>query len=162
MASIARTSMNPKPDRARLLWAQRRVVSLFVLSFAVNFYARADMTWLYAVQLSATIQTNPPQITLHWPPDEYGANSYVVYRKLKDEGTWGLGVSLPGSATTFIDDTVSLGSAYEYKVIKDATLGYVGYGYIYAGIDASLIESRGKIIPMLQLSAVNWRGSRSI
>ncbi|MGH7970707.1 MAG: hypothetical protein ACREIC_18425, partial [Limisphaerales bacterium] len=51
--------------------------------------AVGDMTWLYAVQISATIQTNPPLITLHWEPDGYGADSYAVFRKLKTDSSWG-------------------------------------------------------------------------
>jgi hypothetical protein len=35
---------------------------------------------------------------------------------------------------------------YEYQIIKDATLGYTGYGYIYSGIEAPLIEDRGTLI----------------
>jgi hypothetical protein len=104
------------------------------------------MTCLYAVQISATIQTNPPQITLHWEPDGLGAESYVVARKLKTDSFWGPLTTLPGSTTTFSDSGVSVGAAYEYQVIKHATLGYTGYGYIYAGINAPLIENRGKVL----------------
>ncbi|HTL18529.1 MAG TPA: fibronectin type III domain-containing protein [Patescibacteria group bacterium] len=105
-----------------------------------------DMTWLYAVQLSAGIQTDPPQISLHWEPDQFGADSYVVYRKLKTDAVWGPGTMLPGSATGFSDSNVSVGSAYEYQVIKHASLGYTGFGYIYAGINAPLIENRGTVL----------------
>ena len=31
--------------------------------------AKADSTWVYAVQISATVQVSPPQITLSWEPD---------------------------------------------------------------------------------------------
>jgi hypothetical protein len=36
--------------------------------------------------------------------------------------------------------------AYEYRIIKHATYGYTGYGYICAGIHAPLIDHRGKLI----------------
>ena len=42
---------------------------------------RADPTWVYTVQISAVVQAAPPQITLNWEPDQYGANSYTIYRK---------------------------------------------------------------------------------
>ena len=109
----------------------------------------ADDTWLYAVQISAVIQTNPPQITLQWEPDQFGADSYVVYRKLKSDTGWGSGTLLPGTNTSFTDTTVSLGAAYEYQIIKHATLGYTGYGYIYAGIEAPLMETRGTVLLMV-------------
>ena len=104
------------------------------------------MTWLYAVQISATTQMNPAQITLSWEPDEYGADSYVIYRKLKTDTQWGPGQTLPGYTTSFSDSDVSIGSCFEYQIIKHATLGYTGYGYIYASIKAPLIENRGKVL----------------
>jgi hypothetical protein len=90
------------------------------------------MTWLYAVQISATIQTNPPQITLHWEPDQLGADSYVVQRKMNTNRTWGAGTILSGSARAFSDTNVSIGSSYEYQITKHATFGYTGYGYVNA------------------------------
>jgi hypothetical protein len=107
---------------------------------------QADETWLYAVQITATIQESPPQITLTWLQDLYGANSYTVHRKAKSEGSWGPGVTLPGTATSYTDTSVSVGGAYEYQIVKQATLGYTGYGYIYAGIKAPLQDDRGTIV----------------
>jgi hypothetical protein len=108
--------------------------------------ARADDTYVYAVQISAVVQTNPPQINLAWESDLFGADSYVVFRKFKTDLSWGAGISLTGSATSFADVDVEVGNAYEYQVIKHATLGYTGYGYIYAGINAALIEDRGIVV----------------
>jgi hypothetical protein len=139
--------VNLKSDTFYTLLSQARIPGFaLILTAGLNWYARADMTWVYAVQLSTTIQTNPPQITLHWPQDELGANNYVVQRKLKAETSWGLATTLPGSATNFTDTTVSVGSAYEYQVTKHAALGYTGYGYIYTGIYAPMIENRGTLI----------------
>src|SRR5437870_4106519 len=69
--------------------------------FIVN--ARADDTFVYAVQISATVQSSPPQILLQWLPDPYGANSYTVYRKSKSAVSWGSGVALSGSASNYTD-----------------------------------------------------------
>jgi hypothetical protein len=107
---------------------------------------KADATWVYAVQISATVQDSPPQITLNWEPDQFGANSYTVYRKVKDATSWGAGTKLPGSTLSFTDPNVTVGSTYEYQIIKAASLGYTGYGYIYSGIQAALVENRGKLV----------------
>ena len=128
-------------------------VLIFCLALSTLSSWATDATWLYAVQISATVQVNPPQINLSWPPDQYGANSYVVYRKLQDDPAWGAGITLPGSATTYTDYEVGEGSAYEYRIIKHAALGYTGYGYIYAGIDAPLIDNRGKLILIVAADA---------
>src|SRR5690348_13470048 len=109
--------------------------------------ARADSTFVYAVQLSATVQSSLPQITLSWEPDPYGANSYAIYRKAKEDSTWGQPLAtLPGEALGYTDTAVAVGSAYEYKLVKAATLGYTGYGYIYSGIQVPIIDQRGKLL----------------
>jgi hypothetical protein len=38
----------------------------------------------------AAVQVAPPKITLNWQPDQYGANSYTVYRKAAADRTWPL------------------------------------------------------------------------
>jgi hypothetical protein len=106
----------------------------------------ADATWNYAVQISATVQSSPPRITLSWPQDDYGANNYTVFRKAKNDTDWGTGTLLPGTQTNFVDNSVSVGTNYEYQVVKASTVGYTAWGYIYAGINAPLTESRGKLV----------------
>lgn len=105
-----------------------------------------ESVWVYTVQISADVQTSPARITLRWPQDQYGANSYTVYRKAAGATSWGSGTALPGSATSYVDSNVAVGSTYEYQIVKAASQGYTGYGYIYAGINAPLIENRGKVI----------------
>ncbi len=116
--------------------------------------AAADSTFVYAVQISATVQSSPAQIHLHWQPDPYGADSYTIYRKAKTGTDWGSPiVTLSGSATDFTDTQVSAGSAYEYQIVKAASLGYTGYGYIYSGINSPLTENRGTIILLVERNA---------
>lgn len=125
---------------------QSALLGLVTLVFARGL-AQADSTWVYAVQLSATTQNAPPAITLNWEPDQYGAASYQVFRKSKNDTSWGTPLALlPGSATSFTDATVFPGQAYEYQVSEDAVLGYRGYGYIYAGMQVPATERRGKVI----------------
>jgi len=124
-----------------------RTAVLAALLFALaGTVARADSTWVYAVQISASAQASPPQITLNWQPDQYGANSYTVYRKRPSDSSWGSGTTLPGTSTSYVDSNVSVGSAYEYQIVKAASLGYTGYGYIYAGLNAPMTEDRGKAV----------------
>ncbi len=118
-----------------------------VISLAAALAAKADSTWVYAVQLTADLQTNPPAITLNWIQDMYGADSYTVYRKAKEDTDWGDPViELDGSITNYTDTDVQVGVGYEYQVVKDASLGYSGFGYIYSGINVPLIENRGTLI----------------
>jgi hypothetical protein len=54
---------------------------------------------------------------------------------------------LPGTATNFVDANVTVGTAYEYQIFKTNSASlYSGYGYIMAGLEAPMIENRGKVI----------------
>jgi len=108
---------------------------------------KADSTWIYAVQITAVLQTNPPAITLSWIQDMYGASNYTIYRKSEEATNWGSAVlELDGSITNYTDTNVQVGMTYEYQIVKHASEGYTGYGYIYSGIEAPLIEDRGTLI----------------
>src|SRR5262245_54183737 len=105
-----------------------------------------EPVWEYAVQLSANVQVSPPQITLNWPADTVGLpNSYEVYRKAPDATSWGNGTVLPGSATSFTDNNVTLDGIYEYQVAKAAP-NRNGYGYLRASVRAPLVDNRGKVL----------------
>jgi hypothetical protein len=132
---------------------QSRIILVLSLMSLTTALLRADDTWVYSVQLSAIAQTAPPKITLNWPVDIYGANNYTVYRKTKEGTNWGTGTVLSGSVTAYVDTNVTVGGAYEYQVIKAATLGYTGYGYCYAGVNAPLVEDRGKLLLIVATNA---------
>jgi len=117
------------------------------LTFVTTFTAHAvENTWDYSVQVSSSVQSSPAKIALVWPQDTNGTPSnYTVYRRTPGSPTWGAGITLPGSTTTYIDTQVSAGDAYEYRIVKVAS-SYTGYGYILTGIQAPLVDTRGKII----------------
>ena len=115
----------------------------------VVYWGTACRSWAvpvssYAVEVSAVVQTNPPQINLSWPADS-NATGYGVYRKLRDDTSWGALATLAANATNFMDTNVAVGSAFEYQIRK-TTSSYYGEGDIYAGIQAPLVEYRGKVV----------------
>jgi hypothetical protein len=108
----------------------------------------------YAVQLSALVQTNPAQITLYWPADP-NATNYVRYRKTRDATSWGAALALAPNATNYVDSSLSVSAAYEYRISKIGWTGsatYTGDGYIYAGISVPVTDSRGKIVLLVDSS----------
>jgi Fibronectin type III domain. len=114
-----------------------------------------DETWTYSVQISATVQPSPPQITLHWENNDiYGVTNFTIYRKAKNATSWNLLTNLNGSTFSWTDPNVSVGSTYEYQIVKGAS-GHVGYGYIYTGINAALIENRGKLLLMVATNGLD-------
>jgi hypothetical protein len=109
--------------------------------------ARADSTFVYAVQISAQVQASPPKITLNWEPDPYGASSYTIYRKAKTGTAWGAPLAyLSGDSTSYFDAAVTAGTAYEYQIIKIGSLGYTGTGYIFTGINVPMTDQRGTVV----------------
>src|SRR3954468_24662137 len=84
-----------------------------------------ETDWGFSVQLSATVQADPPQITLHWEPDQEGNGSqgYTIYRKSKTAASWGNPLArLPGSALNYSDTSVATGTTYEYQVINQRSV----------------------------------------
>jgi hypothetical protein len=90
------------------------------------------------------VEKDPPRILLVWPAVST-ATGYQVFRKSKGDSAWGEPVVLPADATFFADALVEVGKGYEYYIRRTAT-NYTGHGYIYAGIELPLVESRGKAI----------------
>jgi hypothetical protein len=126
----------------------RHIAIMLTATLLEVLSARAQSVSDYAVLVSATVQTNPAQITLSWPADPQ-ATSYIRYRKTRDATTWGTGTTLATNATSFVDSSVTIGTGYEYRVSKTGLAGgaaYSGEGYIYTGIAVPLTEARGKMV----------------
>jgi hypothetical protein len=125
-------------------------ISCLLALFCAASLGRADSTWELSVQVSATVQSSPARITLTWPQDTTTTpSSYVVYRKAVAATSWGNPVSLPGSATSYTDSSVSSGVAYEYQVVKNTSV-HTGYGYIVSGINLPMTDYRGKVLLVVE------------
>lgn len=98
----------------------------------------------YSVLTSATVNTSPPQITVSWVND-VNALSYGLYKKLPADAAWTFLTSLPGTTNLYVDNAVSTGIIYEYKIVKTTPL-ITGYGYVYSGIDIPAADSRGTML----------------
>src|SRR5690349_1149515 len=117
-----------------------------VLLAAAHLGRAIEITKEFSVQVSATVQETPAQITLSWPQDTCSLpDNYTVYRKAPGAASWGKGMTLAGNAVSYVDKNVSVGTAYEYQIIKK-TAKYNGYGYLCAGIKASITEDRGRLL----------------
>lgn len=135
-------------------------IRISIISF-ISFISLLSFSESYAqtcqdasVEVSASVQADPPRITLNWLANA-GANQYFVYRKLKAGTTWGPVIgTFDGTATQFIDSTVNVGVSYEYRVTRQAAT-YTGFGYINAGIEVPAVHSRGILILVVDQSMVD-------
>jgi len=123
-----------------------RAVVFFSFSLLLGASARAlETTWIYSVMLNARVSADPARVELEWAADPYPVAQYTLHRRAFGTGAWSEGIPLGGDATGFVDENVELGTIYEYQVVKTGT-GYTGYGYIAAGINAPLVDDRGRVI----------------
>ncbi len=128
----------------------RKVLFGFVFMLALMaFLPRASIAQSsaadYAVQVSVTVATAPARITLNWPLAA-DASTIKISRKAPEATSWTQLRALVGSATSYTDTNVTTGVAYEYRVMKYTEAGYFGTGYALAGINLSMVDSRGTVI----------------
>ncbi|MCB0763823.1 MAG: hypothetical protein KDB84_03900, partial [Flavobacteriales bacterium] len=98
-----------------------------------------------AVQLTATVQKSPARITVNWTSLS-STSSITIHRKLRGASSWGSAIATPSSsATSYQDNSVSVGVAYEYKVTR-VSAGVTGTGYLCSGIEVPMTAYRGKMI----------------
>ena len=95
-----------------------------------------------AVQVSAVASKDPsPRITLNWPSSPSGS-TIAVYRTAPGSSLWNAPIaSLPAGATGHVDASVAVGTVYEYWVASGGAAGYIA-----SGIEIPLVESRGKVV----------------
>ena len=123
-----------------------------ILSLAFSLMVmmlRAQSPQAISVELTASIKTDPLSIELNWVGQD-ASTSYNIYRKLKSATSWGgVKANLPGTATQYVDNTISKGVSYEYQVVRIAA-NFVGYGYINAGSEIPAQESKGIILVVIE------------
>jgi hypothetical protein len=127
------------------------LISIFSISF---FSLKAQSPENVTVQCSAVVSKAPPSISIYFKKDAT-ASAYKVYRKKKDEASWGsIYKTLNAADSVFTDTSVQVGSAYEYRIVKTIPQGTVG-GYIYAGLEAPAIEFRGRLLLIIDTSVLS-------
>ncbi len=109
-----------------------------------------------SVILQASIQENPARISLNWVLDTANGG-YTIWRKAKNETTWGDSLAILGPASTsWVDTTITVGIGYEYQVLKslpafpygNGTPNF-GSGYIYSGIKLPPAHHRGACLVLV-------------
>jgi hypothetical protein len=102
---------------------------------------------------------------------ETRAIGYEISRKLRADTSWGTVIAqLPGTATSWTDTTVSIGTKYEYQIKRPSTIigttfirvlpsahgishseaeeggKLTSFGYVCAGINIPVVDQRGTVI----------------
>lgn len=101
-----------------------------------------------SVQLSATVQSGTPRVTLNWATvtGRSGVGTTTIKRKEGYTSTsWTTIGTAPSTATSFADTSAQANTYYEYRVEMPTSVG-TAYGYIASGVDLASDTPRGKII----------------
>ena len=131
---------------------------LIILIFSITDVYSVDSKD-FVVFLTAEITKTPtPSIKINWKTTGY-AKEFVVYRKVKESTYWDYEIArLDSTATSYTDNNVTIGEAYEYQVLANSyipdpvlgTLNYVATGYIYAGIELKPVDSYGTVLLLIE------------
>lgn len=119
----------------------------FILMCLLGTNATAQTPADLVFQIDVSTQESPASITLDWNTLP-NVNSYRVMRKSRSNSSWSLlATNIPAATTTYTDNSVAVGSAYEYAVL-DASNNNVS-GYVYAGIKLPVVHSNGRLIVLV-------------
>ncbi len=122
---------------------------ILILALSKSAFAQLPNPKDCSVETWAKVMVAPPTITINWLANAT-TTAYAVDRKLKDAISWtSLAANLPSTTTQYIDNTVSTGVSYEYRVVRSGLTGtfvYPGHGYINSGIQIPEVANRGKMI----------------
>ncbi|HZK77178.1 MAG TPA: fibronectin type III domain-containing protein, partial [Candidatus Kapabacteria bacterium] len=101
----------------------------------------------YTVQAWATVQENPPVITLHWKHDPHAIQYEILMRNLGDN-SWNDVGPVAGADSVFADSSEQAGTTYEYEILDSAKSDsvYAAFGFVASGIDVQLPVMPGKVI----------------
>jgi hypothetical protein len=137
----------------------RALAFLLAATIATGLCRRAQAIDVpdYAVLVTAQVSKQPPKINLQWEED-VNAKGYAISRRIAGDAAWIEYPGLPGTQLSFIDSSVSIGTAYEYRIVKNAQDGaipYTGHGFIQTGIAVRPTHDRGKIILMVDQSVAS-------
>lgn len=137
------------------------IISLMILSVN-DVLSQSMQSKDLAIIVSAEVSENPtPSIKLNWVNYGYATN-YIIYKKLKEQPSWGNAIAtLDSNATEWTDYNVSKGIAYEYQIlgrgkklvkINDSTQGYMQFtatGYILSGIETNPEREVGTVLLLI-------------
>ncbi len=127
------------------------IILLILCAFGYEVKAQATSSKDATVQAWVEVNKTAPSIKIRWPYIS-GVTKYNIYRKTKDETSWGTVAkgTVNGTDTVWIDTDVKVGNVYEYNIIKVIGTQNIGITYILSGIDVPVVHSRGNALVVVE------------
>ncbi|MFT4844055.1 MAG: hypothetical protein ACJA0V_003770 [Planctomycetota bacterium] len=122
-----------------------RVSFALVATALVAVPAFAQGAAAAALQVTATVTLSPPAIVLQWPGNA-AASHYTISKRAAGALNWNAPTSIVGGSATMMwsDGNAAVGTRNEYRIMQWGTTA--ANSHITAGIEADLIEERGRLI----------------
>lgn len=128
------------------------ILLLILCAFGYELRAQAASSKDASVQASVEVNKTTPSIKIKWPYIS-GITKYSIYRKTKDETSWGIiKGTVSGTDTFWIDTDVKVGNIYEYNILKVVGTQNIGVTYILSGIEIPVVHSRGNALVVVEKS----------
>jgi len=127
---------------------------LLVVFLGVAARAQSPAPSDLVVDLSATVSNSSPRIRLAWSQRlQSRITSQRIHRRLKGATGWTKLADLSVSATGYSDTSALGGVEYEYWLERLLNISPgVAMGYLSAGVNVPALESRGKLLLVLDSS----------
>ena len=103
------------------------------------------------IELEISVNEQSNQITFDWAREDVAGSDIEISRRIEGELTgltWNPQVTLPRNVSTWTDSSVVPGIVYEYQffVRADGDFPYPTAAYASCGIEASLVDTRGRVL----------------
>lgn len=129
------------------------IVSLAV-TLLIPSLSHAQSSVDATIRVTATTSPTKPYITLNWPAISGATGNVTIYRRAKGSSTW-VSIATPAAnalAYADNDSALALGVAYEYSLRCSSSTVGTATGAIVAGSNIPIVESRGKVILLVDSS----------
>lgn len=109
---------------------------------------------LRTVKMTAIPNHQAKNITIQWV-DDPDNNTYSLFKKSRQDTTWGDPLLVAGDQTSgYLDTDIEEGKLYEYRMLKE-TGDSIGYAYLFSGVNYVPPQRRGNILLLIDSTATN-------
>jgi len=125
-----------------------KYLSILFYLLAVSVYSQSPADYTFKL-LKTEISDTPVSLRFHWLPLS-NITTIKIYKKLSTASTYTLFLSLAGTDTAFVDNTISEGVVYDYSFESINSYGNtIARTYTNSSINKPEVNDRGKLLLLI-------------
>lgn len=131
------------------LLRSRLAIFIVMLAGSLELFGSAPTSEKALMIWSTSIKMPTPSITINFPMPPSGGTvpvRHCIYRRTSPTADWGPKATVTWPTAFYKDASVDIGSIYEYRVRRYTSETAFIEAYVSAGVEASPVHSRGKVI----------------